>query len=168
MCLRGHTGSRHQIERSAKSRGLHPVAHRTPITRVMFASPTIRATRRIVLDLRSVQRRILMSVVRVPHPIPYQGSKRQLASAILSYFPGLVGRLVEPFAGSAAVSLWACHIRQAERVWLNDINSPLIDLWRSILDSPEELAESYEEIWDAQHKDPRAFYNQIRMEFNKA
>ena len=41
----------------------------------------------------------------VPHPIPYQGSKRQLAGAILRYFPESTARMVEPFAGSAALSL---------------------------------------------------------------
>lgn len=50
----------------------------------------------------------------VPHPIPYQGSKRQLAPVVLSYFPSRFGRLVEPFAGSAAVSLAAAHRRLAD------------------------------------------------------
>ena len=35
----------------------------------------------------------------VPHPIPYQGSKRGLAPIILAYFPSHFRRLVEPFAG---------------------------------------------------------------------
>ena len=37
----------------------------------------------------------------IPHPIPYQGSKRRLASAILRYVPRGANRMVEPFAGSA-------------------------------------------------------------------
>jgi hypothetical protein len=41
----------------------------------------------------------------VPHPIPYQGSKRALASAILAYLPEDCVTLIEPFAGSAALSL---------------------------------------------------------------
>src|SRR5699024_337348 len=35
---------------------------------------------------------------RVPHPIPYQGSKRALASTILAFFPDHVRTLIEPFA----------------------------------------------------------------------
>jgi hypothetical protein len=30
--------------------------------------------------------------LKIPHPIPYQGSKRNLAPAILGYFPERVGR----------------------------------------------------------------------------
>ncbi|MBM3216625.1 hypothetical protein FJZ36_17140, partial [Candidatus Poribacteria bacterium] len=41
----------------------------------------------------------------VPHVIPYQGSKRRLADDILRYVPNHVERLIEPFCGSAAVSL---------------------------------------------------------------
>ncbi|MCK4459049.1 MAG: DNA adenine methylase, partial [Methanosarcinales archaeon] len=44
---------------------------------------------------------------RVPHPIPYQGSKRNIARTILSFFPHQFDTLVEPFAGSAAISLAA-------------------------------------------------------------
>ena len=43
--------------------------------------------------------------MNVPHPIPYQGSKRGIARLILKYFPDDVDTLIEPFAGSAAVSL---------------------------------------------------------------
>ncbi|HBB31201.1 MAG TPA: hypothetical protein DDZ80_05770 [Cyanobacteria bacterium UBA8803] len=42
----------------------------------------------------------------LPHPIQYQGSKRNLASNILRFLPNRVERLVEPFAGTAAVSIW--------------------------------------------------------------
>jgi DNA adenine methylase len=45
--------------------------------------------------------------MRVPHPISYQGSKRNVAPAILGCFPPRVGTLIEPFAGSAAFTLAA-------------------------------------------------------------
>ena len=44
-------------------------------------------------------------MVSLPHPIQYQGSKRSLASDILRFLPGKVERLVEPFAGTGAVSV---------------------------------------------------------------
>ena len=34
-----------------------------------------------------------------PHPIPYQGSKRNIAKFILPFFPGHINKLIEPFAG---------------------------------------------------------------------
>jgi len=63
-------------------------------------------------------------VMRVPHPIPYQGSKRNLASAILSHIPAKVAALIEPFAGSAAVTLAAAARGLAERYVINHILRP--------------------------------------------
>jgi site-specific DNA-adenine methylase len=51
--------------------------------------------------------------MKVPHPIQYQGSKRSLASTILRYFPIKFPRLVEPFAGTAAISI-ACAARRKD------------------------------------------------------
>jgi len=50
----------------------------------------------------------------VPHPIPYQGSKRILASAILSFFPPYVERLVERFAGSGGLAIATANHKRAE------------------------------------------------------
>lgn len=61
----------------------------------------------------------------VPHPIPYQGSKRNLAPVILSYFPHKFERLVEPFAGSAAISLATAYKGLASAFVLNDAHEPL-------------------------------------------
>lgn len=41
-----------------------------------------------------------MGAMKVPQAFPYQGSKRNLAPAILRYFPDGTGTLIEPFAGS--------------------------------------------------------------------
>ena len=46
-------------------------------------------------------------VLRLPHPIPYQGSKRNLEPLIGRYVPADVETWFEPFARSAAMSLWA-------------------------------------------------------------
>jgi len=53
--------------------------------------------------------------MKVPHPIPYQGSKRNLAKYILPFFPQDVGTLFEPFAGSAAISIAAASHGKATR-----------------------------------------------------
>ncbi|HEY2250154.1 MAG TPA: DNA adenine methylase, partial [Planctomycetaceae bacterium] len=86
----------------------------------------------------------------VPHPIPYQGSKRGLAASILSHFPASVARLVEPFAGSAAISLATAQRGIAERFWINDAHAPLMALWEAIINRPESLAEKYEQLWSEQ------------------
>jgi DNA adenine methylase len=103
----------------------------------------------------------------VPHPIPYQGSKRNLAPLILSYFPVHVSRLVEPFAGSAAISLAAAHRRLADRFLINDAHTPVIDLWRDIIDNPEGLASKYRKLWQAQLGREREYYDSIRKKFNE-
>jgi DNA adenine methylase len=78
--------------------------------------------------------------LKVPHPIPYQGSKRNLAPAIHGYFPERVGTLIEPFAGSAALTLAVAARGLAARYVINDLNKPLVDLWRAIIESPDKLA----------------------------
>lgn len=60
----------------------------------------------------------------VPHPFPYQGSKRSICRHILPHIPAGSNRLVEPFCGSAAVSLAAAAQGSANCFWLNDANAP--------------------------------------------
>jgi len=101
-----------------------------------------------------------------PHPIPYQGSKRALAHAILSYFPPNTNRLVEPFAGSAAISLAAAYHRKANSFLLNDTNPALMSLWRGIINEPESIAREYRKLWEAQLGRERGYYDLIRQRFN--
>ena len=103
----------------------------------------------------------------VPHPIPYQGSKRALARAILAYFPHGAHRLIEPFAGSAAVSLAAAYDRTVESIVLNDTNAALMELWRLIINEPESIAAKYRKVWEAQQGHERKFYDVIRGQFNQ-
>ena len=103
----------------------------------------------------------------VPQPIPYQGSKRLLARKILAYFPSEVERLVEPFAGSGAMSLAAAQQGRAGRFLLGDSLAPLVGIWRGILEDPSGLCDDYERLWQAQHADPRAHYLAVRERFNR-
>lgn len=41
----------------------------------------------------------------IPHIVQYQGSKRILAPQILQYIPKKFNRLIEPFAGMAAITI---------------------------------------------------------------
>lgn len=99
-------------------------------------------------------------------PFPYQGSKRSLAPTIIPLL-GTCGRVVEPFAGSAAVSIAARATGIAGPGVIADINAPLMDLWRAILSAPDELADAYNELWVAQQVDPKAFFNMVRDRFNE-
>lgn len=102
----------------------------------------------------------------VPHPIPYQGSKRNLASVILSYFPSKVNRLREPFAGSAAISLAAAYRDVASEFHINDGHEPLAELWSAILTDAKKLADDYETLWHSQKGQEREYYDTVRKLFN--
>lgn len=103
----------------------------------------------------------------LPQAFPYQGSKRVLAREILSLFPHRVDTLWEPFAGSSAISIASLKYGFARRAVISDVNVPLMNLWTCIINSPEELSDEYERHWKAQLEDPRAYYSNIRDEFNK-
>lgn len=97
----------------------------------------------------------------------YQGSKRLIAPAVLELLCLTEANvLVEPFAGSAAVSVRAALERRAGGFWLNDANEPLVALWVEIVDNPDGLVAKYAELWDGQKDDPKAFYNSVRGRFN--
>ncbi len=103
----------------------------------------------------------------IPHPIPYQGSKRNLASEILRYFPPGFATLYEPFAGSAAITIAAAVDGLGDHYHINDLNKPLMDLWRAIIESPREMASQYASLWHRQLDDPRKFYDMVRDDFNR-
>lgn len=108
-----------------------------------------------------------MKTKTVPHPIPYQGSKRNLAPEILRYFPLKFATLYEPFAGSAAMTIAAASNGLGDCYHINDLNKPLMDLWRAIIETPQEIAAQYEALWQRQLDDPRSFYDAVRDDFNR-
>ena len=108
-----------------------------------------------------------MKTKTVPHPIPYQGSKRNLAAEILRYFPPKFITLYEPFAGSAAITIAAAVNELGDHYHINDLNKPLMDLWRAIIETPQEIASQYETLWHKQLQDPHSFYDTARDDFNR-
>ncbi|BAY10881.1 DNA adenine methylase [Calothrix sp. NIES-2098] len=103
----------------------------------------------------------------VPHLVQYQGSKRNLASDILQFLPKTLDRLVEPFAGTAAISIAAAYQKISQNFWLNDLNQPLVELLELIVKNPEKIATGYENIWNEQHSNSLEHYYQARDKFNR-
>lgn len=103
----------------------------------------------------------------VPQPFQYQGSKRLLAPRILDYLPVRMNRLVEPFAGSAAVSLACARRARSDEYWLNDANRPLTELLSLIVDRPEEIADFYRSVWRGRAADHVRHYHAVRDRFNR-
>jgi DNA adenine methylase len=108
----------------------------------------------------------MLKTTAVPHPIPYQGSKRNLAVDILRYFPPKFKELYEPFAGSAAITIAAAANGLLAHYHINDLNKPLMDLWRAIIETPDDIAAQYEKLWLQQLDNSRLFYDKVRAEFN--
>ncbi len=106
-------------------------------------------------------------MTNLPHFIQYQGSKRNLAKHILPLLPQEIGRLVEPFAGTAAISVATSANQITRRFWLNDLNKPLIELLELAIERPNEIADFYLELWNEQHDDSVAHYFEVRSRFNE-
>ncbi len=106
-------------------------------------------------------------MAKLPHPIQYQGSKRNLAPKILQFLPQKIGRLVEPFAGTAALSIAAAAGDRCQLFWLNDLNQPLVQLLESIVERPAEIASDYARLWNAQQSHSIEHYYQVREQFNQ-
>ena len=105
----------------------------------------------------------------VPHIVQYQGSKRLLAPQILQYIPRKFNRLIEPFAGMAAITIAAAKEGRADSFLINDLNQPLLELLRAVIETPQELIDSYTEVWNSQfvyEKGSVDHYYRIREEFN--
>jgi len=91
-----------------------------------------------------------------------------LAQAILSHVKTeRYTRLVEPFAGSAAVTLAAAHYQKFARFVLGDRLEPLIALWQSIIENPGPIADEYQALWYRERDNPIDEYYKIRNEFNR-
>jgi DNA adenine methylase len=126
------------------------------------------------IDSRDILHRAVCGIAsstfpRLPHPIPYQGSKRNLASMILAMIQGKrFRRFYEPFAGSAAMAIAASHAKIAHEFILGDSLAPLMSIWNQILTDPHALANAYEKIWESQLGDDEGYYYRIRDEFNQS
>jgi len=103
----------------------------------------------------------------VPHLVQYQGSKRNLAAKILDYIPTKCNRIIEPFAGTAAITM-ACAVNHlADKYIINDLNKPLVGLLELVVNNPSYVARKYGEIWNEQIDRSVEHYYEIREKFNK-
>ena len=85
-----------------------------------------------------------------PHIVQYQGSKRILAPQILHYIPLKFNRLIEPFAGMAAITIAVAKQDRANHYLVNDLNTPLVAVLQSAIETPNELFSEYSKVWNEQ------------------
>lgn len=105
-----------------------------------------------------------------PHIVQYQGSKRILAPQILQYMPQKIDRLVEPFAGMAAITIAVAQKQRCRQFVINDLNKPLVRLLEAAIMTPDKLIDEYTHVWEGQfsYKEGSvAHYYKVRDDFNK-
>jgi DNA adenine methylase len=105
--------------------------------------------------------------MRIPHPVPYQGSKRRLAPLIAPHVPHGVQTWFEPFCGSAAMTLYAAQHGLAKRFVIGDSLRDIVELWRGIVQQPEKMAARYRAVWSGQPHDDTDYFNHVRARYNR-
>ncbi len=104
--------------------------------------------------------------MKIPHLVQYQGSKRNLASKIIQFFPKKFNRFVEPFAGSAAISIACAFYNYTEKFLINDLNPSLSKLLQLVVNQPDYVSDQYKILWQQQQIDSKDYYKKIRDKFN--
>lgn len=105
--------------------------------------------------------------MRLPHPLPYQGSKRLLAPLIARHVPAGIQVWFEPFAGSAAMTLYAAQHGLAKRFVLGDSLGSIAELWRGVVQRPQETAARYSAVWSGQSAGDADYFNRVRTRYNR-
>lgn len=95
--------------------------------------------------------------------LKWVGNKQRFASEIIQYFPKDYGTYYEPFLGSGAV----LGTLAPQKGVASDALSPLIDLWQTLKNSPEQLKEQYTERWHIYYESEKPEgYERIKASFN--
>ncbi len=103
---------------------------------------------------------------KLPHPIPYQGSKRNLSPLIGESLPRNVETWFEPFAGSAAMTIWAAHHNLARHYVIADVLPAIAALWRAIINNPGPTSDQYRQIWEGHLDHDSGYFNIVRERYN--
>lgn len=65
------------------------------------------------------------------------------------------------------MTLWAAHHRLASRYVISDVLEPICQLWESIIEEPEDVAEKYDVVWHGQEKADLSYFNEVRTRYNE-
>ncbi len=108
-------------------------------------------------------------MMKIPHLVQYQGSKRIIAPEIIKFFPASFDRLIEPFSGTCAISILTASRGLCDEYWINDINEPLVKMMEECINDPMKLVDGYTDIWNGQFCEGENnidYFYKIREEFN--
>ena len=95
--------------------------------------------------------------------LKWVGNKYRMAEEVTSYFPPDFGTFYEPFLGSGSI---LATVAPANGVG-SDVFAPLVDIWTTLKEAPEELKTWYEERWGfLMSGAKRDRYEQIKASYN--
>lgn len=105
----------------------------------------------------------------------YTGSKRSLAPEILEHFPKEIDVMIEPFCGSASITLTMIENNwNVNKYIISDSNEHVVNLLKTCKINPDSLIENYEKFWDEFNLDKenqiewrKRVYNEKRKQFNE-
>lgn len=98
----------------------------------------------------------------VPSLIKWTGSKRSQATDIYRLMPKF-DRYFEPFLGGGALLYLAARPGSIA----GDKYGPLVELWRLVQSSPQEVVEDYRNQWLRLQTDLPAYFYEVRERFNR-
>lgn len=97
--------------------------------------------------------------------LKWVGNKQRFAQEIISYFPQNYGTYFEPFLGSGGVLANLAP----ENAIASDIYKPLIVIFRTLKNDPEELKKWYQARWHLMMGGDKAeMYEKIKASYNKS
>ena len=111
-----------------------------------------------------------LSLERRPQVVPFKkpllkwvGSKQRFAHDIAGYFPFEFGTYFEPFVGSGGV----LGTLRPERAVATDSFGPLIEIWKTLHETPDTVKRWYEERWRSMASgDKIVEYKRIKESYN--
>ena len=74
--------------------------------------------------------------------IRWQGNKSKHINKFIQYVPEFTGTYIEPFVGSGAMLLYL----QPDHWIINDLNKDLVNVWKCVKESPEEIIDYFEDF----------------------
>lgn len=95
--------------------------------------------------------------------LKWAGGKRRLVPYLSKLIPLPAKRLIEPFAGSAALSLVLAGA--VESLWLNDLNAELTNVFRQLKEHPSAFIDRAQVLFHPANNTAEAYYR-LRDAFN--
>lgn len=105
--------------------------------------------------------------------IKWSGSKRSQCEDILSIFPHKIDTYYEPFCGGCSMLMGLMQSGICvNRYVCSDLNGDLINLWNMIKTNPDDVFNTYKQLWNELNKDDdidrkRIYFEQQRAIYNQ-